>query len=145
MWGYLSEFWNAITQQVVEAGVYTIDWFQSLGNAVAGAIGGLFSDLIHHIYDFFYVIYWLTDNLKNLFSILLKPLSWIFNFGKGFFYTAFKTPAELGLEIGEVGSFGSNVFEVFNAVPYVNYIFAGAGAVLGLVFLIFIVKKLSTI
>lgn len=141
MWGYLSEFWDAIT----EVGDYTIEWFESVGNAVAGAIGGLFENLVHHLYDFFYLIWWLADSLKELIGILLKPLIWIFQFGKGFLSVATKTAEELGLETGEIASFNQAVFNLFDEIPYINYIFAGAGAVLGILCLVFIIKKLSTI
>ena len=141
MWGYLAEFWDKLTA----VGDYTVAWFQGIGNAVAGAVGSLFEDLIHHIYDIFYTIWWLLDGLQNLFVVIFRPLTWIFNFGKGFFDTAFKTPAELGITIGDIGSFSSNVQAVFNAIPYVNYIFAGVGAGLGILFLVFIIKRLSSI
>lgn len=141
MWGYLTEFWGELAQ----VGDYTIAWFQGIGNAVAGAIGGLFEDLIHHIYDIFYTLWWLLDGLQNLFVIIFRPLTWAFNFGRGFFNVAFKTPEELGIEIGQVGSFGTNVFAFFNAIPYINYIFVGVGAGLGILFLAFIIKRLSSI
>lgn len=141
MWGYLGEFWNAI----IQVGDYTIAWFQGIGNAVAGAVGALFEDLIHHFYDIFYTIWWFLDALQNLFVIIFRPLIWIFNFGKGFFDTAFKTASELGLEIGELGHFGTQVFDFFDTIPYFNYIFAGVGAGLGLLFLVFIVKRLSQV
>ena len=141
MWGYLGEFWNAITG----IGDYTIQWFQNIGNAVAGAVGSLFEDLIHHIYDIFYVIWWFLDSLKDLFSILLLPLTWAFNFGKGFFDTAFKTASELGLTIGPVASFKSSVMDFFNAIPHFNLIFVGVGSIIGIIFLVFIIKKLASI
>lgn len=141
MWGYLAEFWD----KLAVVGDYTVAWFQGIGNAVAGAVGSLFEDLIHHFYDIFYVIWWLLDGLQNLFVVIFRPLTWIFNFGKGFFDTAFKTPAELGIEIGSIGSFSSNVQAVFSAIPYANYIFAGVGAGLGILFLVFIIKRLSSI
>jgi hypothetical protein len=141
MWGYLGEFWNAITG----IGEYTIEWFQNIGNAVAGAIGGLFESLTHLIYDCFYLAWWFLDSLKDLFAILLTPITWAFNFGRGFFYTAFKTPEELGIEIGEIAHFGDEVFALFDAIPYVNYVFLGAGAGIGLLFLGFIIKKLSEV
>jgi len=143
MWGYLSEFWSSITQVVIEAGTYTIDWFQSVGNAVAGAIGGLFEDLIHHFYDIFYAVQWLLDGLQNFFSIIFSPVVWTLNFGKGFITSAFSSPEELGLEIGDVGEISGSVFAFFSAIPYFNYIFLGLSAILGLFFLIIIIKKLS--
>jgi hypothetical protein len=141
MWGYLSEFWDAIT----EVGGYTVEWFESVGNAVAGAIGGLFENLIHHIYDLIYLTWWFVDALQDIFSILLTPITWILNFGRGFLYTAFKTPEELGLELGDIQAFGQSVFDLFEAIPYLNYIFLGAGAMLGVLFLGFLIKRLSTI
>lgn len=141
MWGYLGEFWNAITQ----VGDYTIAWFQSVGNAVAGAVGALFEDLIHHFYDIFYVVWWFLDALQNLFTIIFRPLTWVFSFGKGFFDTAFSSAGDLGLELGEVGHFGGNVMAVFAAIPYANYVFAGVGAGLGILFLAFIIKRLSQV
>ncbi|HUW46418.1 MAG TPA: hypothetical protein VMW50_11570 [Dehalococcoidia bacterium] len=141
MWGYLAEFW----EEIVQVGDYTIEWFQSIGNAVAGAIGGLFSELIHYIYDCFYLVWWLFDSLKDLFAIFFTPFTWIFNLGKGFFSVAFKTAEELGLEIGEVAGFDDSVFAFFDAFPYFNYILAGVGGALAILFLAFIIKKLSAI
>lgn len=145
MWGYLGEFWDSIAEVVVSAGTYTIEWFQSIGNAVAGAIGGLFSDLIHHIYDVFYTAWWVLDGLQALLAVILAPLTWIFNFGKGFIYTAFKTAEELDLVKGDITTFSDNVQAVFSAIPYVNYIFSGVGVVLTIIFLVFIIKQLANV
>lgn len=141
MWGYLPEFWDLL----VNVGDYTVEWFQGIGNAVAGALGNFFDDLIHNFYDIFYVIQWLLEGLENLFVIIFRPFTWIFNFGKGFFDTAFKTAAELGIEVGPIGSFSSGVSAVFNAIPHANLIFGGVAAALGIVFLVFLIKKLSSI
>ncbi len=138
MWGYLAEFWNKITA----VGDYAVEYFQSIGHAVAGAIGGLFQPLIHQFYDLFHLVWWFADNMAGLFSFLLTPLSWLFNFGKGFLNTAFKSVEELGIEKGDIAYFGAEIFAVFDAIPYVNYIFAGAGAMLGLLFLVFVFKRL---
>jgi hypothetical protein len=136
-WGYLTEFWNAITQ----VGDYTIEFFESIGNAVAGAVGGLFEDLTHHIYDVFYFFGWLYDNLGILFGIIFKPLTWIFNFTKGFLTTAFATPESLNLQLGAMAHFGDNVMAFFNVIPHFTLIFAGISAGLGIFMLSFIIKK----
>lgn len=138
MWGYLTEFWD----KLVAVGEYSIEWFQGVGNAVAGAIGSLFETLIHYLYDYFFLGWWFADSLASLFLILVRPLVWVFNFGRGFFSVAFKTAEELGLETGEVVGFGDNVWAVFDAIPYMNYIFLGVGGIIGLMFLGFIIKKL---
>jgi len=105
----------------------------------------MLDNLIHHISDFFTLIWWLLDTLKALFSTLVQPLTWAFNFGKGFFSTAFKTPEQLGLEVGQIGSFSQSVFDFFDIIPYFNYILMGIAGVLWILFLAFIVKKLSAI
>lgn len=144
-WGYLSEFWNSIASSTVSAGEYTVGWFENIGNAVAGAIGGLFEDLVHHIYDLFYLIRWFLDGLQELFSIIISPLTWGYNFARGLFASAFSTAEELGLETGEIEEIGSNVSAFFEVFPYIDYIFLGVSAMLGIVFLVFIIKKLSEI
>lgn len=138
MWGYLNEFWNAI----IQVGDYTIEWFEQIGNAVAGAIGGLFEDLIHHIYDVFYIANWFVDNLSDMFSIAFKPLAWIFNFVRGFFVSATSTLAELELEVPEILVWTSNVQNVFENFPYMNLLITGIGGALGLFLVVFIFKKI---
>lgn len=137
-WGYLSEFWDAITQQVVDAGVYTVGWFESLGNAVAGAIGSLFNDLIHHIYDLFYVNQYLIDNLQDLFEIVLTPLAWVFNFVKGFFISAFVEDTAPAITY----VFPDEIIGVFNSIPYWSTFTFGIGAGISILVLVFIFKRL---
>lgn len=140
-WGYLGEFWNAITQVVVDAGTYTIEWFQSLGNAVAGAIGSLFEDLIHHIYDFFYIAQYILDNLGDLFAVIFTPLTWIFNFVRGFFISAFATPPPAEIE----WVFSDEIINFYQSIPYWNYLTFAIGGGIGILVLVFIFKRLSSI
>lgn len=138
VWGYLSEFWDAITQEVVEAGVYTIGWFESVGNAVAGAIGSLFEDLIHNLYDVFYIVQYLLDNLQSLFDIVLTPLTWTFNFVRGFFVSAFID--DIPPTITWV--FPEEVIGVFNSIPYWEVFTFGIGASISILVLVFIFRRL---
>lgn len=141
MWGYLTEFWEAITQ----VGDYTIAFFESIGNAVAGAIGGLFEDLTHHIYDVFYLLRWFFENLGTMISNAFSPLTWIFNFVKGFFVSATMTAEELGIEIPTFTLLTDNVKAFFQVIPYFNLILTAISGALGILVLIFIVKKASQI
>jgi hypothetical protein len=138
MWGYLAEFWEAIQ----EVGDYSIIWFQQVGNAVAGAIGGLFEDLVHHIYDLFYIAEWFLSNLSDMFLIAFKPLVWIFNYVKGFFASAGSTIAELGLELPEVEVLTDDVLSAFNSIPYFSLLITGIGGALALLVVAFIFKKI---
>ena len=137
VWGYLAEFWDKLT----DVGDYTIAWFQGIGNAVAGAIGSLFEDLIHHIYDVFYIFQYLIDQLQTLISILFTPLTWVFNFVKGFFISAFADPIEPTI----TWTFDDQYLAVFQAIPYWNILMFGIGAGLSILVLVFIFKRLSSI
>lgn len=114
MFDYLVEFWSEITEVVVSAGTYTVDWFESVGNAVAGAIGGMFAWLIHYLNDFFIFLGWVFSILKELILCFILPISYIFNFLKAFTISAFSAPqtAELGY------SFSAGVLSVFDEIPY---------------------------
>jgi len=137
VWGYLAEFWDKLT----DVGDYTIEWFQGIGNAVAGAIGSLFEDLIHHIYDVFYIFQYFIDQLQTLFSIIFVPLTWIFNFVKGFFVSAFSTPIEPEI----TWTFDDKYLAIFQALPYWNTFMFSIGAGISILFLVFIFKRLSSI
>jgi len=141
VWGYLSEFWDAITDVIVGGTTYTIAWFEGIGNAVAGAIGALFEDLIHHIYDVFYICQYLVDNLGNLFAIVFTPLTWIFNFVKGFFISAFTAPVEPTI----TWTFSEEILGIFQHVPYWNVLMFAIGAGISVLVLVFIFKRLTSI
>jgi len=147
IWGYLSEFWNSITEVVVStldnSITYTIEFFQSIGNAVAGAIGSLFDDLIHHTYDVFLVVYWIFDQVVDAFAIAFTPLYWVFGFTKGFLASATASLEELGIAVDEFVIYTEVVENFFNAIPYFSYLLTGGGALIGLFFVILIIKKAS--
>lgn len=50
--GFLTEFWDSIAEVVISGGTYTVDWFKSLGNAVAGAVGNIFIIPLKAIVEF---------------------------------------------------------------------------------------------
>ena len=85
IFGYLSEFWDSIT----EATEGTIEFFQSIGNAVAGAIGQIFLLPLKIIFDFFWTLKILFDIFYNLleisFSIIVNFLVFIGNIIKEIF------------------------------------------------------------
>lgn len=136
-WGYLTEFWS----KIVNVGDYTIAWFQGIGNAVAGAVGSLFEDLIHHFYDLLYIFQYLLEQLGTLFSIIFTPLTWIFNFVKGFFVSAFSTPLEPQI----TWVFSDDIIAVFNAIPYWNIFMWAIGSGVAILMLVFIFKRITSI
>lgn len=122
-WGFLGEFWNSITSQTINAWEYTTDWFQQIGLAVAGAIGGLFDFLIHYVNDVFIFLGWLFSLIKELVLAVLLPITYIVNFLKGFLTNAIKTP-----EIPEVSyAFSTSTMEIFETIPHWNLISSTLG------------------
>lgn len=130
MWDYLSEFWDAITETVVSVNTYTVEWFQNIGNAVAGAIGGLFAWLIHYFNDGFVFLGWIFSILKEIILVFTLPIFFIFNFLKAFTISAFSTP----IVPSTIYSFSPGIMAIFETLPYWDTI----GGVLGFATLIVI-------
>jgi len=136
MWGYLEQFWNAISQVVIEAGVYTIEWFQSIGNAVAGAIGGMFDWLIHYVNDFFIFTGWIFSIIKELVKAFILPISYVFNFLKSFTLQAFSSPKTPEATY----TFSAEIQEVFETIPYWDILIMLIGVAILIIFGIAILK-----
>jgi hypothetical protein len=141
IWGYLSEFWDSISDVVVGGVTYSIDWFKGIGNAVAGAVGSLFDDLIHHFYDIFYAFHYLLENLGIFFTTIFKPIVYFFYLLKGFFTASFIKPEETDI----AWSFGSEIMDVFLAIPYWSVFMFALGGGVSILIIIFIFKRLSAI
>jgi phage-related protein len=119
MWGYLGEFWNAITS----VGDYTVEFFQSIGNAVAGAIGSLFDFFIHTFSDIVVYAGWFFENIGHIFALLFSPINYIFNFLKSFILSAVSTPP-----VNTTWVFTDQIKEIFNAIPLWNSVVVVLGA-----------------
>lgn len=126
MFGYLSEFWNAIT----EVGGTTVAWFQSVGNAVAGAIGNLFYTALHYVNDTWVFLGWIFSIISQLVSLFLLPLTFVFNFLKGFVANVFAPPVSFSY------SWSTEILGVFNHIPYWTEIGVVLGACLSVIVVI---------
>jgi len=109
IWDYLSQFWNSITA----VGDYSIEFFQNIGIAVAGALGGFFDVIFHNLNDIFVFISWFFVNLKNIFVSMLAPIAYFFNVLKFFFTSAFGTPPPPEATF----AFSQEVLDIFQAIP----------------------------
>lgn len=127
IWGYLTEFWNAITG----VGEYAIEWFQGVGNAVAGAIGGLFHFINHSITDIFVLFGWLFSNFRDFFIGILLPIRYVYTFLKEFINTAVISPTTSAEALWQ---FPGNVMDFFNAIPLWNIL----SSVLGIAIIILV-------
>lgn len=113
-WGYLGEFWDSVASSTINAWEYTADWFQNIGNAVAGALGNLFEFINHSLSDAFVFLGWLFENLSFIFAQLLAPVKYIFEFSQSFVSQAFLPPATTT----EIWNFNTSTIAVFEAIPF---------------------------
>jgi len=141
MWDYLSQFWNAITETVVSVNTYTVEWFQNIGNAVAGAIGGMFSWLIHYLNDFFIFLGWVFSILKELISVFTLPIYYVFNFLKSFTISSFSTPILPSASY----SFSPEIMSIFQSLPYWSVIISVLGITVLIVIGVAVMKALLNI
>lgn len=109
VWDYLTTFW----ERIVAVGDYSVQWFQNIGNAVAGALGLFFDFIFHNLNDVFVILGWVANYLKIIFTSLLAPLNYFFVFLKSFFSNALSTPATNELAF----SLPSNIAEFFSSIP----------------------------
>jgi len=138
IWGYLTEFWNAI----IGVAEYPIEFFKSIGNAVAGAIGNLFEFFIHNTTDIFVFAGWFFSNFKNFFGNILLPVRYVYTFLKEFIATAFISPTT---SAKEVWNFGGDVMAIFNAIPYWSMLSAVLGICIIILIGFVIVKRFTHI
>jgi len=110
MWDYITQFWDSITG----IGDYTIEFFQNIGNAVAGATGGLFDWLFHYANDFFIFIGWIFSMITEFLKTFTLPISYIFNFLKSFTESAFSSPQVAGTSY----YFPPGIKAVFDVIPF---------------------------
>lgn len=139
-WGFLGEFWNAITGTTISAWEYTATWFQQIGLAVAGAIGGLFDYVIHSVSDFFVFLSWVFSSIKELVLAITLPISYIGAFLRAFISSAIKTPVSAEASV----SFSTSTMEIFETLPYWNIISTTLGVcilVLGAVAILKLIIK----
>lgn len=98
------------------------------------------TDFVHNFKDlFFYLPAWIFENLQTFFSNIFTPLSWFFNFLKGFFGGINSTPISTPLS----WTFESSYTSFFTAIPYWNYLMLGIGAGLSILILVFIFRRLA--
>lgn len=106
---YLLQFWNAITS----AAVGTIEYFQSLGNAVAGAIGNVVLTPAHYVVDFFLVLSFLFENLRIVFYSILLYLNYIF-----IYFKEVITKIDFSTAANPFAVLPTDAITFFNSIPY---------------------------
>jgi hypothetical protein len=125
IWDYLATFWD----RIVGVGEYTVAFFQSIGNAVAGAVGSFFDATVHLIADIGTLFSWLFSQLKTIFLGLLTPFNYVFVLLKNIILRAFTTSPS-----AVVTEFSNPVLEIFQAIP----LWSVVGTILGGMILLFL-------
>jgi len=116
MIGYLSEFWDSITQVVVAAGTYTTAWFESVGNAVAGAVGNMLLPFLQYFVDTYLGVAWIMDNLGSLIGSFLLPIKYIYIYLSAYFSTI------VNVEAQNLWTQDTQILTFVKTIPYFNTI-----------------------
>jgi hypothetical protein len=126
LWGYLSQFWQEISDVVIGGITYTAQFFQNIGNAVAGAIGQFFDVLFHNLNDVLIFFGWFFSNIKTIFLFLLSPVSYFFTFLKTFISALGQAPSTPAVSY----AFSTDTLAVFDAIPHFDTFKLVLGAVI---------------
>lgn len=137
VWGYITEFWNSITTAIVGGATYGIDWFQSVGNAVAGAVGGLLGYLIHWFSDLFIFLGWFSQNMGVVFKFLFTPFQFVYAFLSEFTAKLFETSIDPGIDI--------TITDYLEIIPYSAQIIGILSIGLMTLVFFFLIKQLQKI
>lgn len=135
VYNWLAQFWKSLTS----VGDYTIEFFENIGNAVAGALGGVLEAVFHPVIDFFYSIWFLAEYIIAIFKNLLTPIIYIFNFLKGIF-------VNLAGSVEEVApfEFSEEAITLLNKIPNFSLLLTIIGGVLCLLGIFAIIKVLAS-
>lgn len=135
IYNFLSQFWNTLTS----VGDYTIEFFQNIGNAVAGAMGGIIEAVFGPIIDFFIVIWYLAEYIIAIFKNLLAPVIYIFNFLKSVFLNLTNSVEEVA-----PFEFSDEAINLLSKVPNFPLLLSIIGGVLCFIGIFAIIKVLAS-
>lgn len=107
---YLSQFWDSITSATADS----VEWFQSLGNAVAGAMGNILLYPLQVMVDFGLAIVYFVSQVWSLISIFFAPFWFVVAWATAVVNAATQTYQTSPL-FSEVTADVSNFF---NSLPY---------------------------
>lgn len=125
MWDYLSTFWD----RIVSVGETTIEWFQQIGHAVAGAIGQLIEFPIRIFTDALALIGYVFSLLIEIFGLAFRPITYFFALIVEIVKSAFVAPDMTAFD--EIGGIGANIFSYWQQFVAAAPILGVLGAVVG--------------
>lgn len=127
IWSYLSQFWDQVSSVIVTSGEYTVAWFQSLGNAVAGAVGSVFDGVFHVLLDIMFSVSYVVDIFMKFFRALIKPIDYFVNYLWSGLSSLF-APLDYDPELTNL--LPVEIADLFNNIPYWSFFTWTLGAVL---------------
>jgi len=91
IFGYLSQFWNSVTSATTD----TVAWFQSVGNAVAGALGNLVLIPFRGLFEVILALGWTIVQIVHLVGVIFSPIVflgiYLYKVSVSFFFTPVTT------------------------------------------------------
>lgn len=126
MFEFLSEFWDSIT----EATSGTVEFFQNIGLAVAGALGNVFLFPLKILVEFGLAFGWVFQNLILILSKFISPFSFVYYFFRDILaYLENVPPAENFVTISTQYTNFIQTFPMFN---YIQIVISGGILIIGL-------------
>lgn len=130
---YISWFWG----KVVGATADTAEWFKSLGNAVAGALGAFLLPIFQVFIDVIIVVQYFVQQLVDILQNIAQIPSWLFYFLTGFFSNLQSTTLHLE------SAWDTGIIHYLNYIPFWETLSTAIGFALMAILLGLIFKTLS--
>jgi len=135
--GFLGEFWNSITSATVGAVTYGTDFFQSIGNAVAGAIANIVLYPIKVIFDGALAVSYVFETLITLSGQLFASLRFLIIFLGGILAGFTTTPPTIS------GVFATSTVTFLQGIPMIGTITTVMGVGMIVVAVIATIKSIN--
>jgi hypothetical protein len=80
VFSFISQFWASIVDTIVGGVTYPASWFQQIGLAVAGAIGGFFLSIGQYLFDIIASVGYIFHAMWLIVPMLFSPIYFIADF-----------------------------------------------------------------
>ena len=120
---------------ITPATEFSVEFFESIGQAVAGYLGGFFEPIFHSLLDFFISLIYFGQYVFAILASLFAPVLYVFNFLKGLVYEV-TSPVVYNNSI----EFSANVLALYDSVPMFSDLMIVLGGILILMSVIALIK-----
>src|SRR3972149_2360010 len=134
--GYFAEFWDSIVSTIVGGTTYTVEFFENIGNAVAGALVMSLLQIAHPFVDIVLGVQYIFSGLFVLLTNLFVLPLFLYNFIISFIQDFGNYSSSL--------SWSSNITGVLSVIPFWPVISAFISILLLISILFFVFKVIRS-